>query len=633
MKIEHNSRVELYRMPFGAVTKNTEVTLRLSLVNFGIPTHIRVCSAFKDTKKSVNMSYVYSLFGACVYEARIKMPDDVGNLCYYFDIASHENRIFYGNNEENLGGLGKIYTEPPSNKFQITVYDESFQTPDWWKNSVCYQIFPDRFFNGNPGGEFLGEREDIIRRNWGETPYYKSEQFGGKYLANDFFGGNLKGIEKKLPYLKELGISCLYLNPIFEAYSNHKYDTGNYKKIDPMFGTQADFEHLCAEAKKHGISIILDGVLNHTGSDSLYFNKYGKYDSLGAFQSKDSPYYDWYRFTKFPDEYESWWGIDTLPQVEENSESYRDYILRDDDAVVKKWLKCGARGWRLDVVDELPDSFVKILRSEVKKQDSDAVILGEVWEDASNKESYGEKREYFLGSELDSVMNYPLRSALIEYINEYIDAEEFDARIMSLKENYPKPAYYSTMNFLSSHDVERIMTVMGVREIDNDKDRQARAKLDDYSRGLAVSKCRCLVTMQMLMPGVPCVFYGDEAGVEGYRDPFCRSCYPWGDEDDVLIEFYRKNIALRNENEVFRSGEFETVYKINNGYGFIRYDEIESYIVLINSGDAECFRLDVARYGICELYGVFHNENYSSEDGIYYIDMPRYAVKIFKKVK
>ncbi|MDD6736187.1 MAG: glycoside hydrolase family 13 protein [Clostridiales bacterium] len=632
MKIEHDSRSLLYRKPFGTVTCGTPVRLRLALTDFGIPSHIRVVCEFEGGRESVNMAYVFEVSGTYVYETTVNMPKETGLFHYYFDIGTHQDRVFYGNNADGLGGLGAVYDEEPESKYQITVYDKDFDTPKWWRTGVCYQIFPDRFYNGSEDGEFLGQREDIIRRDWGEEPFYKAEQFGGTYLANDFFGGNLLGIEKKLPYLKDLGISCIYLNPIFKAFSNHRYDTGDYKTIDPLLGTEEDFIRLCSAAEKLGMRIILDGVFNHTGSDSIYFNKNGSYDSVGAYQSKESPYYDWYTFTDYPDKYESWWGIDTLPQINEKSAGYRDYILDDKDAVVKKWLRCGASGWRLDVVDELPDFFVKLIRSRVKSENPNAVIIGEVWEDASNKVAYGERRRYFMGAELDSVMNYPLRNALVDFVNRDIDAEGFDKRIMSLKENYPAPAFYAAMNFLSGHDVERILTVMG-GEDKSSKEEQSGARLSGENRLKAVEKLKCLITMQTLLPGVPTIFYGDEAGVEGYADPFCRACFPWGKEDKEIFEYYKRNIALRNGQDAFKNGEFETVYKVNGGYGFVRYTKNSSYAVLINAGEAEVFRLDAARFGMYHLCGVFHNESYSSDDGIYYIKMPEYSVKVFENIK
>ncbi len=632
MKIEHNSQSLFYRIPFGAVTNETEVTIRIFISDFGIPKRIQLVCSFKDKTEYFNMAYLQSVADGCVYEAKIPPRHDTGLIRYHFEIESNEELIYYGNNEKALGGLGKCYKTENFNRYQITIYDKDYKTPDWWKESICYQIFPDRFYNGNENGEFLGDRSDIIKRNWGDQPFYKAEQFGGEYLANDFFGGNLLGIEKKLPYLKELGISSIYLNPIFKAYSNHKYDTGDYKTIDPMFGTEEDFIRLTKKAESLGIRIILDGVFNHTGSNSLYFNKNGEYDSIGAYQSENSPYADWYRFFEYPNKYESWWGIETLPQIEENSESFQKYLMTDEDSVVKKWLKLGASGWRLDVVDETPDFFVKILRREIKSLSPDSVIIGEVWEDASNKVAYGEERQYFMGEELDSVMNYPLRRALISFIMGDLNADGFHAEIMRLKENYPAPSFYACLNFLSSHDTERILTVMSGKIAQN-KDEQAEHFLSQDEKSLASSRLLPLIAMQMTLPGVPTIFYGDEAGIIGYRDPFCRATYPWGNEDTEILDHYKKFIKLRNENSVFSNGEFETVYKHENGYGFIRYNENDAFVVLINSAFPTTFRLDIARFSAYKIKESFTGEHYESDDGIFYIGIEEKAVKIFKVTK
>lgn len=630
MKIEHNSQSLFYRTPFGSTTKNGKVTIRIAIAQFGIPSHIRLVTEFKGKTEIHSMAYVFSSCDASIYETSLYMPDSTGLLFYYFDIGENGHSVYYGNNEEALGGIGQVYDDIPDKKYQITVYNESFTTPDWWKNSICYQIFPDRFSRSEESEENLSKRQDIIKRNWGDDPFYKPEQFGGKYLANDFFGGTLAGITEKLPYLKDLGISCIYLNPIFKAYSNHRYDTGDYKTIDPILGDEKAFSHLCKTAESYGIRVILDGVFNHTGSDSLYFNKNGTYSSVGAYQSKESPYYNWFRFSEHPDKYESWWGIDTLPQVEENCKDFQEYILSGKDSVVKHWLKKGASGWRLDVVDELPDFFVKTLRCEVKKQDPDAVIIGEVWEDASHKVAYDELREYFLGEELDSVMNYPLRSALIDYVSGNIDAKAFENRIMSLKENYPAPAFYSLFNFLSSHDTERILTVLGGKNYGT-KDEQCASRLSIEEKATAKRKLKCIIALQMLLPGVPVIFYGDEAGLEGYRDPFCRRCFPWGDEDAEITDFYKNTIALRCESEAFSSGEFEPIYNFSQGFGFIRYDNKDSYIVLVNTGEFSTFRVDTARFGITELENVNDGYQYTVNDGVFYIDMPEYSVKVLKK--
>lgn len=629
MNIEHDSRMEFYRSPFGAVTCGKKIVLRISLKDTGIPESLRAVLEFNGEVWDKHLKYIMNVGEYCVYETEAEAPEKAGLLWYYFEISVNGKKIYYANNEEMLGGKGEIYEQNPK-PYQITVYNEYYETPQWFAGSVMYQIFPDRFCCEN--GEFLSERSDIFKREWGDLPFYKPEQFGGEYLANDFFGGNLKGIEKKMQYIAELGIDVIYLNPIFKAYSNHRYDTGNYMQIDEMLGTEEDFKNLCQKAEEYGIRIVLDGVFNHTGSNSIYFNKNNEYNSVGAYQSEQSEFYDWYNFEVWPDKYESWWGIKTLPGVNEKSESYRNYVLKDEDAVIKHWLKAGAAGWRLDVVDELPDDFVKILRKEAKKCKEDAVIIGEVWEDASNKESYGKRREYLLGDELDSVMNYPLRSALIDMALGKIDAEKFDERIMSIKENYPKPAYNSLMNFLSSHDVERIITVLSNAPEKESVDKEFQANYcvlgEEYKK--AAAKVKLLVMFQMLMPGVPSVYYGDEIGMQGYADPFCRGTFSWDNQDAELKLWYKLAIALRHSSKAYSGGEFENIYKYEQGYGFIRYRDEDKHIVLANFADEQkCFRVDLARYDIHYLSNEIYDEFYSSEDGIYYVDMPAEGVKVF----
>lgn len=639
MKLEHNSREKFYRYPFGAVTCGEKVTLRLAVSGVGIPYAIRVvymCDGGEE--KRADMSYVFDVGDYCIYSAELEMPQDTGIVWYWFELETDGGSVYYGNNAKALGGLGEIYDKVPDTAYQITVYDKAYKTPEWFKEGIAYQIFPDRFCNGNKDGSFLYESDEIIKRDWNDEPFYKAEQFGGEYKANDFFGGNLKGITEKLPYLKELGITVIYLNPIFKAYSNHRYDTGDYETIDPMLGDETAFKELCKKAKDMGIRIILDGVFNHTGSNSRYFNKNGEYDTVGAYQSKNSPYYSWFRFMDWPDEYESWWGMKTLPQIEENSKECREYLLSGKDAIVKRWIKNGASGWRLDVVDELPDFFVEELRENVKKTDKDAVIIGEVWEDASNKLAYGERRRYFLGKELDSVMNYPMRNALADALCNRIDAEEFNERLMSLKENYPKPAYYSLLNIVSSHDVERIITLMGNAPSRNDtsKEFQSAFKLDGEMAELAKKKVKVIAGLQMTLPGVPCIYYGDEIGMQGYGDPFCRRTFNWDDAEKNpsavnMREYYKKIIEIRKSSKAFSIGEFECVYKIGRVYGFVRIYQNEKYLVLANMGDNyERVRVDTARFDIKNLSSVIDDEVSSAEDGIHFIDIDGFKIKIFK---
>ncbi|MBP3361185.1 MAG: glycoside hydrolase family 13 protein [Clostridia bacterium] len=632
MFLEHNSQLSFYRLPFGAVTCGTEVTLRLSVSGAGIPHSVRcIISEDAGDEQTLDMAFVFEAVGASIYSCTVIMPSQPQLMWYYFVLEYDGGTVYYGNNPLCLGGTGESSEEVPVCRYQITVYDKEYKTPEWFRESVAYQIFPDRFFNGNQNGDFCLNRNGIIKHEWGEMPYYKSEQFGGDYLSNDFFGGNLKGIMEKLPYLKELGVSVIYLNPVFKAYSNHRYDTGDYETIDPILGTEEDFSRLCSEAGKLGIRIILDGVFNHTGSNSKYFNKNGEYDSIGAYQSESSPYRDWFRFGKTRDDYECWWGMKTLPHTEETSKSFQDYIACGENSIIKKWLRLGASGWRLDVVDELPDFFVRLLRENAKAVYPEAVMIGEVWEDASNKISYGERRGYFLGDELDSVMNYPLRSAVIDAALMRIDAPEFSKRLMSLKENYPPQAFNACLNMVSSHDVERIFTLMGGVPKPADKDEQAEFRLLGEAYELASKRALLVAALQMTLPGVPCIYYGDEIGMEGFADPFCRGSFDWSrTENNVFAEQYKVWVRLRNETGALKRGEFEPVYAIGPVFGFIRYTEAEKYIIIANfSSEFEKIRLDAGRFGAREIKSVLGEEHRTSPDGIYWIDMPEHWVKVF----
>ena len=330
-----------------------------------------------------------------------KLCDDNGGLFFYKYIFT-TNRGRFETHRRKLDAVTELRDISDSFEYSYTmlVYHDVKADFGWLHGGTMYQIFVDRFCRG--GNET--PRDDVIMHgDWSDDPMYAER--GMPILNNDFFGGDLAGVEKKLPYLKSLGVNVIYLNPIFSAYSNHKYDTSDYMSVDEMFGGDEALDSLIAAAKEQGISIILDGVFNHTGSNSIYFNKYGKYDSVGAYQSKDSPYYRWYNFTSYPDKYECWWGIDIHPRVKCDDETYREYIC-GKNGVIRSYLRRGISGWRLDVADELSDSFLAELRSAASEEDPRSVIIGEVWENAVTKVSYGNRRRYFRGHELDSVMNH-----------------------------------------------------------------------------------------------------------------------------------------------------------------------------------------------------------------------------------
>ena len=465
---------------------------------------------------------------------------------------------------------------------QLTVYEEYGAAPDWFGRGVSYQIFPDRFCRSrvpDPAG-LVGDR--TVHENWQDTPEFRPDE-RGEIRNRDFFGGDLAGIISKLDYLKSLGVTTLYLNPIFEAASNHRYNTADYMAIDPMLGTAEDFRALCREAHARGMRVLLDGVFNHTGSASRYFNADGFYPELGAAQSKDSPYYNWYHFTHWPDSYDAWWGIKTLPAVEENQASYRDFIIRSEDSVVRHWLRCGADGWRLDVADELPDDFIAELRQAMDAEKPDCLLLGEVWEDGSNKIAYDRRRKYLLGRETHGLMNYPFRTAALDWLCGG-DAAAFRESMEQLRENYPSPAFYSAMNFLSTHDTPRILTLLGGEPTPADKAERAAARLSPAGRELARRRLMLGALLLYTFPGSPTVYYGDEAGMEGYEDPLNRRAFPWGAEDEELLRWYRKLGQLRGGRPSLQRGDICYLYADGSGLALRRQWDGEVTTAAMNSG-------------------------------------------------
>ena len=525
---------------------------------------------------------------------------------------------------ENVGFIscgalqqGKITQSPQG--FLLTVYSTTYKTPEWFKGGVMYQIFPDRFCKQGTMPDIKGR---IRREDWGGLPSYKPNE-NGKVLNNDFFGGNLQGIESKLDYLKELGVTVLYLNPIFEAASNHRYDTSNYLKIDRMLGTEEDFKNLVNAAKLKGIRIILDGVFNHTGDDSVYFNKYGNYPSVGAYQSKNSPYYSWYSFTQFPEKYESWWGIDVLPQVNEHSMSYQNFIF-GKNGVLKTWLSYGIGGYRLDVADELPDFFLKKLRKSVKEEDNDAIIIGEVWEDASDKIAYSQRREYLQGKELDSVMNYPLKDAIIRYVTTG-NVTSLVQTVYTLIDHYPKQTLDCLMNILGTHDTARILTVLGGIYCQNKEEMAKKgAYLSETTKQTAIEKLKMAAVLQYTLPGVPCVYYGDENAMEGHIDPFCRQCFDWEHLNEDLISFYKRLGRIRADYQnIFKDGEFSICNAKDELLYYKREKDNECVYIVINNG-AKSYQLQT-----------YTNHKNILTDAIYknQIEIQPYSYQIFVKCK
>lgn len=575
--VEHNSQNIYYRSIVGAAEAGSSMRLGIRIETDEVVRQVLLHTWSESTgEKWSNLSTPdKGNSKEKFYSTEITMPDKGGLIWYYFIIVTAERTYYYGNNPEQLGGVGELYFDYAPPAFQITVYKKGAKTPDWFKHSVMYQIFPDRFYR--EGNEIIEKEGAVYHASWKDEPAYYKDPDTNEIIAYDFYGGNLRGVESKLDYLKDLGINAIYFNPVFESESNHHYDTGDYHKIDPILGTNEEFKHLIDTAKSKGINIIIDGVFSHTGSNSKYFNRKGKYDSLGAYQSKNSPYFNWYSFRNYPNDYESWWNFDTLPNVREITPSYMDFIIRDNDSVLHHWLREGISGWRLDVIDELPAEFSQAFFAELKKTNPDAIMIGEVWEDASNKIAYGVQRQYFCGYEMDSAMNYPFREHMFNFILGNIDGKTCMKRMESLRENYPKENFYAMMNLIASHDIMRPVTIFGEAPYYDKMPavEQTKFKLDEEHEKLGKARLKMAALWQMTYPGVPCIYYGDEMGMQGFKDPTNRRPYPWDDGDFELRETYKKFIKIRNENLVLQTGEFLPLPS---------YDDIFAYARVIRNG-------------------------------------------------
>ncbi len=489
-------------------------------------------------------------------------------------------------------------SESSCSKFRLIVSKKDYSTPKGFGGGVMYQIFTDRFFRGECNeAKNISLRQDAkICDDWdGGIPEYPAYP-GAPIKNNTFFGGNLWGVAEKLDYLKSLGVTYIYLCPIFEAYSNHKYDTGDYTKVDEMFGGDKAFDNLIGKAKEKGIGVILDGVFNHTGDDSIYFNKYKKYGNGGAYNDPSSPYASWYKFRSYPNDYESWWGIDILPKLDHKNENCRKYFT-GEGGIIEKYIHKGIAGWRLDVADELSDEFLCELRHTAKNASSgEAVIIGEVWENAADKVAYGQRRRYFLGDQLDSVMNYPLKNAIVSFCL-WGDGDMLYNTLTEIYASYPRCVSDKLMNLLGTHDTERIMTVLG-RDDDNAGEPNsvlARARLSENERKTGIKMLKIAVAIQFTAYGIPSVYYGDEVGLEGYGDPFCRMPFPWNDIEgtyrEEILAYYQMLGKLRNDEEAFSGGDFRILGHSDGAIAYERRKNESRILVIANR--AERFTLEL----------------------------------------
>ncbi len=551
----HDSHQSRYREPLGALKTGDTVHLRF-LCDESDAVTLRT---WDGSERRIPM--VKGENG--LFEASVTLPETPMLFWYDFIIHRPEGDLRYGNSWNQLGGEGCITFEQPAS-YQITVYDPAYQTPEYIRHGVVYQIFPDRFFRDEAGMEGREEKvaaahpEATFHQEWNERPTLDLDPETSDNRALDFFGGTLRGIAEKLDDLKALGVSILYVNPVFRARTNHRYDTGSYEEIDPILGDDAAFDHLIAQAEKRGMKVMLDGVFSHTGSDSLYFNRFGRYDTLGAYQSEESPYYPWYSFEEHPHRYRTWWGFQTLPTVNKDNETYRQYLLNPQDGILPRWVKRGACGWRLDVADELPMAMLRDMRKAIRGVREDAVLLGEVWEDASNKVAYGQQRCYCLGDTLDSVMNYPLRRAIIDFFTGVCNAGHLRRVILHQQEVYPVPFLYSLMNLLGSHDRVRILNAMAGYDREGaaqmDRTEASRIYLDKDTRNAAKAKVLEAIRLLCALPGAPTIYYGDEIGMQGMADPWNRAPMDWDHADDQMRSQVQQLLNQRLETPMLQTG-------------------------------------------------------------------------------
>lgn len=556
---KYNSRV--HKTPFGAVRAGEKIKIVFPV------TH----SVWVESVK------MFLRKGEEVRELPLSFCGDDGNITYFnVEFTLNEWGVYYYRFEVTAvgGGLDRVGAGENGDsmigddlpEWQITVFAKDYIVPKTLCGGVIYHIFADRFAHA---GERKEPRYGYLK-SWDEKVTIKEPD--GSYRANDFYGGNFKGITEKLDYIASLGVTEIYLSPIFEASSNHRYDTGDYMRLDPLLGTEEDFKTLIAEARKRGIGIILDGVFNHSGADSVYFNQLGHYDSVGAYQSWDSPYHDWYFFENFPEEYHSWWGCKVVPTLNKSAAGYRKLIL-GEGGVIDKWTHFGIDGWRLDVVDELPTDFVDDLRAAIKRANDKVAVIGEVWEDASVKVSYGTLRPYLTKGELDGVMNYPFKEAILSFCL-YGGARAFGTKVMRIFENYPTDALNSSMTLIGTHDTVRALNALsGVDVRSTTKEQRLDLRLSGEAYDLAKRRLKIASLLQFLLPGVPSVYYGDEVGLQGYEDPMNRAPFPWGKEDEEILSHYRflgdvrkrfKDVLLGGM-DVKEQGELLILHRFQNG--------------------------------------------------------------------
>jgi glycosidase len=626
-----DSRDTLYRTPQEAVPAGTPTTLRfrtfhddvtgVTLRDYSVELNAEHLIAMKRVATDVSC-YQASLASETCDFWQATLPDTRGDIHWYRFIATDgSSTAYYADDTAALdGGAGATTSAPRDWSYALSVYDPSFTTPGWAKNAIVYQIFPDRFRNGDTTNDpKTGEVQYLqtaVKLPWNalpegycrnyDTPCPPRAVFGGYGAADregpqgrDYFGGDLKGVRQSLDQLRAKGFNAIYLNPIFWSKSNHGYDTADYQTINPHLGDLKDFKLLVQQAHALGMHIILDGVFNHMSSDSPFFDRYHHSATVGACESLSSSYRSWFTFTNnhvpcTSGDYSGWFNFDTIPVLTKSNPAVFDYFVWAQDSVTRTWLKQGADGWRLDVMGDgsFPDDYWTRFRQVVKQTDPNALIIGELWPKDSTT------LKFLDGQRADSTMNYRDRDAILGFLTTHafdgkglgdsgrvLAPSEFLSRLVSQQEDYAKPAYFDLMNLIDSHDTTRALWTLSAGA-DNDP----AAKAADVANGK--QRLRLASVVQYTLPGMPTVYYGDEVGVTGGDDPDDRRTYPWpqtgGKPDTQLQAHYAALGALRAGTPVLRDGSLIPLVA-DDGNGTVAYgrkDGTQAAVVAIDKGSA-----------------------------------------------
>jgi len=688
-KLYFNSRETEYKAPYGAVKADSNVTFNLKAAK-GDLTQAKIVLVTPAGLKTLDMSKNGTFdtdknneYDRWTVEYAAK---EIGMYKYYFVVSNGSSVKAYGD-DDGYFGQGKADDLGKVKQYDLNVYDKNFKTPDWMKNGVVYQIFPDRFFNGDESNDYLqklarGTTPYEFYTNWYAAPEDPELEFvngqpnpdytgtkGDGVWCNEMYGGDLKGIQAKLNYLQALGVNVLYLNPASKSISSHRYDTTDYMEVDPLLGHTEDFVNLATEAHKRGMHLILDGVFNHVSDDSVYFDRYNKYMAkgkpLGAYQYwsrvydlmnleklsqqdaevkvtadlatqgiTDLHYKDWFKINnKIVDEgkttqhydYEGWWGYDSMPVIQALNGSEYNVKSWDDEIIDGK--DANSRYWLRQGSNGWRLDVANEVSDETWRHFRNAVK--EEGDNVIIGEIWTDASKYLLGDMYDSVMNYRFRGAVLNYVRgtdedgKTISAVQSMNELESMREQYPKEAFEAMLNLMDSHDTQRVISAL-----DGYKKSQKAVAKDPSEEALA--KMKMIPLFQMTYPGAPCIYYGDEAGMPGADDPDNRRGMIWGKGNEELVKWYAELANIRNAYPVLRTGDIVPVNVLSSSddiMAYLRNDNNNHALVAINrkTEDIKGLQLDASTIpNGTELTNALNpTEKYTVVDGKVTVNIPK----------